>query len=85
MYTNQLRASQTDYNSITNPKIFQFVAIPGIRGLRAIVVVRFQQVIYMYMYMDIYDVAVITLSIRTKSSEQTVLTQIRCCRMWHLN
>ena len=30
---NQLRTSRTDYDSTTNPNIYQFVAIRGIRGL----------------------------------------------------
>ena len=29
---NQLRTSRTDYDSTTNPNIYQFVAIRGIRG-----------------------------------------------------
>ena len=30
---NQLSTSRTDYDSTTNPNIYQFVAIRGIRGL----------------------------------------------------
>ena len=30
---NQLRTSRTDYDSTTNPSIYQFAAIRGIRGL----------------------------------------------------
>ena len=30
---NQLRTSRTDYDSTTNPNIYKFVAIRGIRGL----------------------------------------------------
>ena len=30
---NQLRTSRTDYDSTTNPNIYQFVVIRGIRGL----------------------------------------------------
>ena len=37
----QLRASQTDHNSTTNPKIYQFVAIRGIPGLCGIVALEY--------------------------------------------
>ena len=33
MQNNQLRTSRTDYDSTTNPNIYPFVAIRGIRGL----------------------------------------------------